>query len=125
MYQMTEEEKRVREEQKAFHKKIRQDMAASGPCRDMLLLWGFVRGFKYRRIERKCRIQVLPDGKIVEHNKPNIYWLGRVWGPYLNKDQSKLQPEIEAWLKDPSGAIPEPARVKKRYVPQEAAISAE
>lgn len=104
------------DEIKALHSRIRKGMndrstldfkTKSGwrpyiSHREMLLMWAFVRGFKYRRIERTTR----------ENNKP--YFHIELWNMFL-PDVTKEQ--IQAWLEDPTGAIPAPPpRPKKPYI---------
>jgi hypothetical protein len=106
------------EEIKQLHIRIREDaMKASKhqlkfksprgwewtmPHRSMLLLWGFVRGVKYRRIERTTR----------EGNTPNLHL--DIWQMYVPEITAE---QVQAWLEDPTGAIPAPPpRPKKPYV---------
>jgi hypothetical protein len=112
--QMTDAEKAS---VKAIHKALRAETAG----RAGNLAWGFVRGFPYRRIERTTRTQTMPDGSVVEHNRPDARYLTHLLGKLIpgfaeiNEKQSwntKPSPAIEAWLADPAGAIPVPVRVK-------------
>ena len=110
---------RTKSERKELHTRIRDDAKKASQHRlrfkmpsgwewsvshrSMLLLWGFIRGFKYRRIERITR----------EHNSPHIVL--EHWQSYLPELTSE---EIQAWLDDPTGAIPAPPpRIKKQYEP--------
>lgn len=108
-----------------------------------LLIWAFVRGIPYRRIERNHRMQPMPDGSQYEHGKPTVYLLmsafleafltastgGERWN-FLKGDSAgaiaifnahtpdslRITPErLTAWVSDPVGAIPAPApRVKTK-----------
>lgn len=83
--------------------------------RMMLLAWGFVRGFKFRRIERTHHLQTMPDGKVFEHNLPYARSLHDV---IVFFDPTVEAADVQRWLDDPSGAIPAPApRAKKPYTP--------
>lgn len=116
--------------QRALHKTIRSAMSvamAHGSIkskpdslglrhwinhRQMLLLWGYVRGFKFRRIERTHRKQVLEDGSIFEHNVPKATILAQAFSSFIVADVAAIQ----RWLHDPTGAIPAPPpRPKKPY----------
>lgn len=113
-----------REEIKAVHVKIREYNKAaqqglktpSGKWyshREVLLLWAFVRGFKYRRVERKRHTQIIATG-VYEHNAPSSYSMTRL---AQELDLPIAAPELENWFADPSGAIaPPPPRVKKPYI---------
>lgn len=122
---MTAEE---REATKALHKRMRSEMkqARGQEHRYMLLAWGYVRGFPFRRIERSHHMQ-----GTYEHNMPWALSLTSALAKYLpefeadfaSKWQLKPGGRIEAWLKDPNGAIPALApRAKKPY---QRAIAAE
>lgn len=112
--------------EKALHIRIREDArkASAGHLklqhegmkwesyishREMLLLWGFVRGFKFRRIERSHRIE---NGE--EFTGLSSGWLARVWRHYL-PDLTDVS--VQEWLDDPTGAIAAPPpREKRPYV---------
>ena len=108
-----------------------------------LLIWAFVRGIPYRRIERNHRMQPMPDGSTFEHGKPVVYLLLSAFleafkpafsGPDRwnllkgdsagalaifnahTPDSLRITAErITAWVSDPAGAIPAPAaRVKTK-----------
>lgn len=129
-----------REKTRALHTKIRTAAADVGhrgnaaawkdPSgwgnmrhRDLLLLWGYVRGFKFRRIERSHYVQETAPGVFYVHNLPSEVWLSRIWSTFLDETAAELAPKIKAWLADPSGAIAAPApRAKRPYI---AAIAAE
>lgn len=93
---MNESERAVLKE---LYARIRKDMNASGG-RYMFLLWGYVRGFPFRRLERTNH----------EHNTPK--YLLHDWKKYL---PDVTQEHIDIWLQNPEGAIPAPVRVKKPY----------
>jgi len=110
MYQMTEEQKAERSKQKKIHQAIRS--LPEGRYRN--LAWGFVRGFKYRRIERTTHTQTLSDGRVIEHNRPSARVLEDIFEELLPVTYAVLT----AWIDDPSGAIPAPPpRPKKPFVP--------
>lgn len=90
------------------------------------LAWGFVRGFPYRRIERRTRTQQLGDGEVRVHNRPDPRFLTHLLAKAIpgfaeSHEQhywrTKPHPEVVAWLHREEGAIPEPVRVKKTYQP--------
>jgi hypothetical protein len=144
-YHMSEAEKIERENIKALHQKLRAPLRGGGGDRHDMLAWAFVRGFKYRRCERSCRIQTcggLPAdmfGKPVEpgqppyvHNRPSarMIWerlvragvfphrdVRDVWLAWERVRFSDEGKAVQAWLDDPSGAIAAPVRQKKLYVP--------
>jgi len=112
MYVMSEEERAERAKIKALHKAVRGD-ASHGP-RYRCLAWGFVRGFKYRRIERSHRTQLVNTGTVFEHNLPVAFYLHKLLSKHL---PNLAKNEVEVWLKDPMGAIPAPPpRPKKPYM---------
>ncbi len=126
MYVMTEEEKKIREESKLLHSSIRNaaKAAPSWEHRDYLLLWGYVRGFKFRRMERTHRVQKQEDGTLFEHNMPSSSWLHTVWKKFIPVERE----DINRWLLDPTGAIPAPPpRPKKPFLqaPDRVGVSAE
>ncbi len=112
---------------KQIHKTIRKDASS----REGNLAWAFVRGFPYRRVERKTRTQTMPDGSIVQHNPPPLVAVARLLVaamPELEaqflKGKYQLAPEcpLVAWAKDPSGAIPAPEpKPRKPFVRTEVA----
>lgn len=116
MYQMNEKERAEREEIKALHLEIRKDIkntTDSWEHRYLLLAWGYLRGFKFRRIERNHRVQRLPSGVLFEHNMPSETVLRSTLLRYI----PALASSIHAWLADPTGAIPAPPpRPKKVFV---------
>lgn len=86
--------------------------------RELLLTWGYLRGFKFRRIERQHRLQTLEDGTVFEHNLPVARMLHMV---IANFDPSAKVDDVQRWIDDPSGAIPAPPpRAKKPYVAEAA-----
>jgi hypothetical protein len=123
---MFENYKEMSAEEKNAVKSAHKEIRAHVKTRHGNLAWGFVRGLPYKRIERKTRTQVMEDGKVVVHNLPEGYYItyliarsipgfaefteGRPW-------QTKVHPDVKAWLEDPSGAIPAPIRKKIPYVP--------
>ena len=106
---------------KEFHLRIRNDMheaarTSGSRHRTMLLLWGFVREFPYRRIERNHHKQIV-NGREFEHNMPYASTLLREWRKYLPEI---TEASIREWLRNPDGAIPAPPpREKKPYVKPE------
>ena len=129
--EMTPEE---REAQKTLHRAVRADMrAARGHAhRYLLLAWAFVREMPFRRVERSHHVQDMGGDKTFEHNMPSAFDLTKVlarYRPAFEEDFASkwsLKPggRVEAWLADPSGAIPAPApRPKKPYERQ--AVAAE
>lgn len=137
--QMSAEEKaRV----KALHKAIRADRDSGERYRN--LAWGFIRGFKYRRIERSHRVQPIPsDGycpedvcgyvrrgelRFYEHHFPDALFLTKLLAKHLPEFAADIDgwslkkgSRVTAWLLDPEGAIPVPVRVKKAFVRPEVA----
>lgn len=112
-------------EMKALHDHIRNDMKSAERApfrttkhkflathRDMLLLWAFVRGLKFRRLERTHHFDKNTN---LELNMPEAKWLVEIWEDYL-PETDDLETQIDNWLKDPAGAIPVPLRVKKPYL---------
>ncbi len=102
--------------------------------RTWLLVWAYVRGLPYRRVERHRRTQTREDGSVFEHNKPQVGMVGALACVDESLRAEFEAPErflftrpvptsptkalVEAWLADPAGAIPEPPpRPKKPYVP--------
>jgi hypothetical protein len=118
--------KEMSADEKAQVKKIHQGIRAETSSRSGNLAWGFIRGFPYRRIERKTRTQELGDGKIVVHNLPNPVSIARIIVTYIpsleaewftGKYSLKQSCPILAWLADLSGAIAASAlRPRKPYV---------
>lgn len=135
-YVMTESERAERERVKLLHQNVRAAMheaASSGGQvhRYALLAWAFVRGLKFRRIERHHHVQRIggtPEhgARIFEHNMPQPFYLARALAaffPEMRADVggkwrgSPTEARLYAWIADPSGAIPAPApRPKKPYV---------
>ena len=110
---------------KAIHKAIR----AQAGSREGNLAWGFVRGFKYKRIERTVRRQPMEDGTQREM-LPSAGYITHILGTaipgFAEVDakyawKTKAAPEVEAWLADPSGAIPAPVREKRPFVREQVA----
>jgi hypothetical protein len=104
-------------EVKRLHKALRKHVRS----REGNLAWGFVRGFRYKRIERTHR----------EHNEPSASRVTSILAQCIPGFASdfdpkrpwsvKPAPEVEAWLADPGGAIPAPIRVKRPCVRPEVA----
>jgi hypothetical protein len=123
---MFENYKELSADEKAQVKKIHKCVRGEAHSRSGNLAWGFIRGFPYRRIERKTRTQVMGDGTVVHHNAPSIIGIARILAAHIpgweaanmsGKYQVKPECALNAWLKDESGAIPAPApREKKAYV---------
>ncbi len=112
-YVMTAEEREVRAKAKKLHADCRA-LRAEHDGRSWLLAWAFVRGLKYRRIEHTTRKDNKPDMLGIADL---LVMLGLV--PASEKKwsmSSEARTVIEAWLNDPSGAIPAPVRVKRVYV---------
>lgn len=115
MYQMTEEERVERSRVKELHRAARNCLPVGDRYRN--LAWGFVRGFKYRRIERSHRIQPTDvgygrnppyyvfrtdAGQFVEHNMPSPDFLFKVLNKFMPEISVK---DVEVWLKDRTGGI--------------------
>lgn len=127
---------------KALHKAIRSDREFDR--RYVNLAWGFIRGFKYRRIERQHRMQQLaddgycpenvlgyvrtPEGRFVEHNVADGRKIAEVLAKHLPgfpefKEEydrwytgNRQSRRVYEWLMDRTGAIPAPVREKRPYV---------
>jgi hypothetical protein len=112
---MFENYKQLDDAQKASVKAIFKAIRSQAGERYGNLAWGFVRGFPYRRIERSTRTQTMPDGSMVQHNKPDARILTQFLGSHIPGFAStyySVNPAIVAWLEDPAGAIPAPVRQK-------------
>jgi hypothetical protein len=117
--------------EKAEVKKTHRKLRALTLTRYGNLAWGFVRGFPYRRIERKTQTQEMGDGSVFVHNRPEARYLTLAIADcvdgFAEIDQkrrymTKPDPRVEAWLANEEGAIPAPApRVKKPYAQAEEA----
>jgi len=104
---------------KSIHKAVRALRKSEG--RYGALAWAFVRGFKYRRVERSHHVQKdtgyehnMPSGQLVTHLLgkaiPGFAETGEKWW------HTKEHADVRAWLADPSGAIPAPTpRAKKPF----------
>jgi hypothetical protein len=126
MYEMSEEERAERARVRDLHARVRSFGCAN---RIVNLAWGFVRGFKYRRIERRHRLQridtfgpsdveVRPfgyayecvvrnkEGCFYEHNFPSATALHRFLSVNVGLDVTIK--DVWDWLSDPEGAIPCP-----------------
>lgn len=114
-----------KQEMKALHDHIRNDMKSAERApfrttkhkwlathRDMLLLWAFVRGLKFRRLERTHHFDKNTGWEL---NMPDAFRLSKIWEDYLPETDG-LEAQVDGWLKDPAGAIPAPLRVKKPYL---------
>jgi hypothetical protein len=129
---------------KAIHKAIRTDDSFGDRYR--ILAWGFIRGFKFRRLERSHHMEKLPDGHyspapyyirtdkgvFYEHNLPEALPLTKLLAKHLPEFQADFESKwslksgtrIAAWLEDKSGAIhAPPPRPKKPYVRAEEATA--
>lgn len=107
---------------KEIHRGVRTDTSEGERTR--ILAWGFIRGFPYRRMERKTRTQTMPSGAVVNHNPPSAYGIIKVLSNYMPEFAADISgysvmknSRVAQWLEDPSGAIPAPIRVKKPYIP--------
>ncbi len=130
MYKMNEQERAEREQTKKLHKSIRE----LPPSRYRDFAWGYIRGFKYRRIERSHHISIIDlgrkaepgktsrsytqmgaylfteEGLFYEHNLPSSYQLHKLLSSFITISEK----ELTDWIMDPSGAIPPPPpRVKQ------------
>ena len=127
---MFENYKQLSADEKAQVKSIHKALRKETPTRAGNLAWGYVRGFKYRRIERSTRTQVMGDGSVIVHNGPPLLAVVKLlakhvpglesWfkSPYTLADSCPLF----AWAADPEGAIPAPApRPKKPFTRPEVA----
>jgi hypothetical protein len=83
----------------------------------------------YRRVERKTRTQVMPDGSIVVHNLPNLVAIAKLLAQHIPGIEKEYLASpysltrdcpLIAWLADPSGAIPAPAPRPKKPFTREA-----
>lgn len=121
---MFENYKQMSADEKAQVKSIHKALRAEASSRAGNLAWGFVRGFKYRRIERSTRTQVMADGSVIQHNPPPLLRVAKLLAQHIPslegwfKSQYTLADScpLFAWAADPEGAIPAPApRPKKPY----------
>lgn len=123
---MFENYKEMSADDQAQVKSIHKALRAETPSRAGNLAWAFVRGFKYRRVERTTRTQVMPDGSVYNHNPPKASAITAILARHIpgfatfdpkKPWATKAHPDIEAWLADPEGAIPAPPpREKKPFV---------
>ena len=128
---MFENYKEMNDAEKASVKAIHTAIRKEAPSRHGNLAWAFVRGFKYRRVERTTRTQVMADGSVVNHNPPSVFAIAAILVKampaletlYFRDKYGRLADTcpLYAWVADPSGAIPAPVREKKPYVAQEGA----
>ena len=111
--------------EKADVKAIHRAMRTVTGTRYGNLAWGFVRGFPYRRIERKTQTQELGDGSVYVHNRPSAIDLTNAIARFIptfaafdpkKTWATKANADVEAWLKSEEGAIPAPVRTKKPYI---------
>lgn len=135
MKELSEVERAEREHDKELHLRVRsalkEAIKTSGHAhRYMILAWGYVRNFKYRRLERSHHIQKLEgvgsegsygytkkeDGWYFEHNLPYLTFLHETLKAFL---PGVTLEEVGRWLRDPTGAIPAPPpRPKKKLLPK-------
>ena len=117
-------------EEKAQVKAIHVALRAITHSREGNLAWAFVRGLPYKRVERKTRTQTLGTGEVIHHNPPSAAYITHILGTHIpgfaavgaSIWYTKPSPAVEAWLKDPAGAIPLPApRERKPFVRSEVA----
>lgn len=80
------------------------------------LIWAYVRGFHFRRVERTHRVEIRPDGSTFTHNMPYVPFIA---GTLQSLGAEVTAKEIEAWLADPSGAIDPPPRPVRQESPVE------
>jgi hypothetical protein len=109
---------------KAIHKALRKETGS----REGNLAWGFVRGFPYRRIERKTRTQKTGDGTVIVHNPPSAVAIANILVKYIPglgyfQNSYTLLPgcPLVAWLANPDGAIPAPAPRERKPFKREVA----
>lgn len=102
-------------EEKAQIKTIHQALRKETFHRTGNLAWGFVRGFPYRRIERKTRTQVLGDGTTIVHNQASAVAIAQLLQKHIPGlkylvNSYTLAPDcpLSAWLANPDGAIAAP-----------------
>jgi hypothetical protein len=109
--------------EKAEVKKTHRKLRALTLTRYGNLAWGFVRGFLYRRIERKTQTQELGDGSVFVHNRPDARYLTLAIADcvdgFAEVDQkrryaTKADPRVEAWLACEDGAIAAPPPREKK-----------
>lgn len=114
----------AKEQIKAIHKAVKADFSLGHRVRN--LAWAFVRGWKYRRVERKTRTQTLGDGKVVVHNQAPIHEMTQLLAKHLPRDLFPVKvaygevflisEALRAWRADETGAIEAPApRKKEQY----------
>ena len=123
---MFENYREMSDAEKAQVKSVHRALRALPQSRYRNLAWAFVRGMKYRRVERTTRTQTIADGSIVAHNKPSARALVGVLGTVILAFQiawnAPIPPELIAWLEDTSGAIAAPKpRSKRERVAERAA----
>lgn len=127
---MFENYKQMTAEEKALVKQIHKAVRAQTRSREGNLAWAFLRGFKYRRVERTTHTQTQPDGTVYNHHAPSASYITAILGTHIpgfakvdpkRTWATEAHPEIVAWLADPSGAIEAPVREKKPYVRTEVA----
>jgi hypothetical protein len=126
---MFENYREMGDAEKASVKAIHRALRAGARSREGNLAWGFVRGFKYKRIERTVRVERLEDGTSVERLPSAGYithLLGSAIPGFAGIDakyawRTRANPAVEAWLRDPSGAIPAPVRERTPFVRAEVA----
>lgn len=133
MYVMSDEERAERARVKEMHARVRSFDRAE---RYANLAWGFVRGFKYRRIERSHKLQRIDsygpsdepvrlwnvwggqvvrnkEGCFYEHNFPSALKLYELLTVRMKVDVTREA--VQGWLNDPDGAIPcPPPRLRPR-----------
>jgi len=108
---MFENYKMMSDAEKASVKAIHKALRANTGTRYGNLVWGYIRGFPYRRIERTTR----------EDNKVDASWLTTLIAETVQdfaivdpkaRYKTEPHPAVLDWLANPEGAIPVPARSK-------------
>lgn len=109
---MFENYKMMSDAEKASVKAIHKALRKSTGSRYGNLAWAFVRGFPYKRVERTTLDTNKPMAAALTYNLAKVIPgfaeipANGVWW------NMKPHPEVEAWLRNPEGAIPVPVRPK-------------
>ena len=125
---MFENYREMSADEKAQVKAIHQALRKECWSRAGNLAWGFVRGFPYRRIERKTRTQVLGDGTTIAHNPPPLHAIAKILQKHLpgvkfmeNSYTLAKDNPLEAWVKNQEGAIQAPSPRERKPFNKEVA----